>query len=296
VYLKTPIENVRETLSFEELNEVFLVAPFIKLNFLRSFLAALNKNVDLTVVTRWHLEDFQAGVSDLEVYEYLNSYFPDSNVFHLENLHAKHYRFDAMSFIGSANLTSTGFGEIGEAEELLVRSEFSPSIITDWELNILEKATLCDLETYLELKSQILVIENQFEVPRVEIFDTNWLPKSGYVDLASYFENAASPSRDLEYDLIKLGVSNRPSPELIRRSLRHVGVFSAVLELCATRELVHFGEIRNIVRNVGGTEDFDEATRNIFSWLLYFFSIDYEYLRGAHSEMIVNTRLRRKQR
>ncbi|MBY5841271.1 phospholipase D family protein [Rhizobium leguminosarum] len=88
---------------------VVLCAPFIKAGVLRRLLAAMSKDVDLDIVTRWHPQEVAAGVSDLEIFDLISGR-PRSKLRLLDNLHAKLYISDARLLAGSANLTATALG------------------------------------------------------------------------------------------------------------------------------------------------------------------------------------------
>ncbi len=89
-------------------SEVLLVAPFVKVGALEKVLAGLRPGVDLTLVTRWRLDEIAAGVSDVDAYDSIVA--RGGNVRLLDHLHAKYFRADAEVLAGSANLTATALG------------------------------------------------------------------------------------------------------------------------------------------------------------------------------------------
>ncbi len=86
-----------------------IIAPFIKQVILRRILDALSFEVQTTCITRWRVEELMCGVSDLEVYSELKKR-ENSNLFLVNDLHAKYYRFDDTVIIGSFNLTNAALG------------------------------------------------------------------------------------------------------------------------------------------------------------------------------------------
>ena len=89
-----------------------IVAPYIKSDALRRLLDALPANAALTCVTRWAPLDIRMGASDLECREIV---LDRGGSFRLHNsLHAKYYRFDEHTLVGSANLTASGLGYAGK--------------------------------------------------------------------------------------------------------------------------------------------------------------------------------------
>ena len=107
--------------------EAVLVAPYIKVDALKTVLDVLQAEVSLECYSRWTPLDIQTGASDLECRTIVSS---RGGSFHLCNkLHAKYYRFDDQILIGSANLTASGlsYAHSGNLEILC-----EPSHDFDW--------------------------------------------------------------------------------------------------------------------------------------------------------------------
>ena len=87
---------------------LLLVAPYVKADALSRILSDAVPNASLTCVTQWTLEDIAAGASDIQSWEIINEL---GGVFQLRpSLHAKYYRIDGTTLIGSANLTNSAMG------------------------------------------------------------------------------------------------------------------------------------------------------------------------------------------
>lgn len=87
-----------------------VVAPFIKLNALRSLLDVIRSDTHIRCVTRWLPREIAAGVSDPEILEMLE----ERGNFSLSlvgRLHAKLYIADDRCLAGSANVTLAGLGD-----------------------------------------------------------------------------------------------------------------------------------------------------------------------------------------
>ena len=107
--------------------EAVLVAPYIKVDALKTVLDELQAEATLECYSRWTPLDIQSGASDLECRTLVCS---RGGSFHLCNrLHAKYYRFDGQILIGSANLTASGlsYAHSGNLEILC-----EPSHDFDW--------------------------------------------------------------------------------------------------------------------------------------------------------------------
>ena len=89
--------------------DVVLCAPFIKEQVFHSLLLNIGRRAKLRVFTRWYPWEVAMGVSDLEVLELCNDR-PKTQLYLVDNLHAKAYVAGEQALIGSANLTATALG------------------------------------------------------------------------------------------------------------------------------------------------------------------------------------------
>ena len=103
-------------------DQVTVVAPFIKVDALKSLLEVIPEDMHLRCVTRWHPREVAAGVSDPEIHGLLD----DRGNFSLslvDRLHAKLYIAGPRCLAGSANVTLAGLGEVDERNiEVLVET------------------------------------------------------------------------------------------------------------------------------------------------------------------------------
>ena len=117
--------------------DVVLAAPYIKEDALRRVLEVTPRMTSLVCVTRWSASDLAIGVSDITTRELV---IGRDGTFRLHpTLHAKYFRFDNKSLVGSANLTNPGLG-LGDKSnlEILTRpsdafdsSEFERSLLVN---------------------------------------------------------------------------------------------------------------------------------------------------------------------
>lgn len=128
-----------------------IICPFIKLDALGSLLA---HNESVQVITRFNLDDFASGVSDLQALRRLVT--AGAQVRGVRGLHAKVYIFrDRRAIVTSANLTRAGldrnheFGLVSEDRAVLEACEryfqdlwpragkdLTASMIDNWELSV----------------------------------------------------------------------------------------------------------------------------------------------------------------
>ena len=101
---------------------VAVIAPFIKVDALRSLLEVVPPTVPLRCVTRWLPQEVAAGVSDPEIFDLLEArgQFSLSLV---DRLHAKIYIASDRCLAGSPNVTLAGLGEGNYAENIEVLVE-----------------------------------------------------------------------------------------------------------------------------------------------------------------------------
>lgn len=98
-------------------DDVLIIAPFIKIDALRSLLKVVPSGTHLRCVTRWLPEEVAIGVSDPEILDLLE----DRGNFSLtlvDRLHAKLYIAGDRCLVGSANVTLAGLGEGGDSNNI----------------------------------------------------------------------------------------------------------------------------------------------------------------------------------
>ena len=105
--------------------EVAVIAPFIKVDALRSLIEVIPAGSHLRCVSRWLPKEIAVGVSDPEILDLLEArgHFSLSLV---DRLHAKLYIAGDRCLAGSANTTLAGLGEVGGGGniEVLVETTF----------------------------------------------------------------------------------------------------------------------------------------------------------------------------
>lgn len=150
-------------------HRVVICAPFIKKNTLLSLLDAIDESVQVDVFTRWHLHELALGVSDLEVFDLLDTR-KNSNLYLIQNLHAKLYSSDGEFLVGSANVTNSALGWSSSPNlEILV-----PVAATDHGLKSVLTAMKVAEEVTPERKSEL---EDALgEMPPIE---QSYLEKTG---------------------------------------------------------------------------------------------------------------------
>ena len=89
-----------------EAQEVVIVAPYMKASMLRRLLDNLAPDAAVECFTRWTPHDILVGSSDTAC---RTAVIQRGGTFYLHNrLHAKYYRFNNQTLVGSANVTRAG--------------------------------------------------------------------------------------------------------------------------------------------------------------------------------------------
>lgn len=104
-----PIEEVEKVVK-TAISELLIISPFISRTALESVMQSVSdKSIRVQVLTRWRKLDVISGVSDIEVFKFLDEM--GAEMFHHEKIHLKCIVADKKrAVIGSANLTNTGLG------------------------------------------------------------------------------------------------------------------------------------------------------------------------------------------
>jgi len=141
---------------------VVLVAPFVKVEILRSIMEVItNQEIRVDCVTRWHPEDIVDGVCDLEIFD-LFAEQANAQLWKHPFLHAKYYRGDDSCLIGSANLTGRALGwRLPSNFELLVELERNYPGLQAWEASLMSKSIpiTSDLRDRLALEAERLAAQ-----------------------------------------------------------------------------------------------------------------------------------------
>ena len=102
--------------------EVAVIAPFIKVDALRSLLEVIPAGPHLRCVSRWLPREIAAGVSDPEILDLLETR-GNFSLSLVDRLHAKLYIAGDRCLAGSANVTLAGLGEGGDGSNIEVLVE-----------------------------------------------------------------------------------------------------------------------------------------------------------------------------
>lgn len=266
--------------------DVLLVAPFIKLNVVEMVLAALGRGVRLRVITRWRLDEVQAGVSDIEIYEPI-SMRGNSSLALANQLHAKYYRFDDFVLTGSANLTQTGLGVFGNAIEILEQRTAGRSV----EFENLVRAASFDVNQEIYRIFQDLVRQNNRKSDAQQ-HESTWFPEfRNPHDLWSAYSSQSYPKINVEAarrDLQALGVPDELDQlafqQRIKIGLLNQSIVAGMIAFLETPR--RFGEFRQWVAATRGRSDATSEAQTLLRWVSTFLPELVSFEASPYSEVV----------
>lgn len=305
-----PITSSLATLCSSAVDELVLVAPFIKYRVLNELLQHTHTSVTVQVVTRWLPQDVRVGVTDVEVWDVMKSR-PKGSLWICDDLHAKYYRADESILVGSANLTAAALGLTDSPNlELLVSARADCRDLEGFEKMLLQQAVRVNDEIADLTRRAASLLPVPFFIPTsnathfgdsFESFSAHqrqrnrWIPllrqpEDLYIAYLGRSEELTSTARrcalaDLEMLDIPLGLNGKGFKIVVGAALLRFPAIAAVAAFIT--EPRRFGEVRQFMSSK--MEAQDTASRDwqvVLRWLLYFLDDRFEYGRPNFSEII----------
>ena len=223
--------------------DVILCTPFMKAPVFSALLSNLGKGANLRVFTRWHAWEVAAGVSDLEVLDLCNNR-PGSQLYLVDNLHAKAYVAGERALVGSANLTATALGW-SERPNIEILVEI-PSTGRELRALILmlkqncRKATSREKEKISEEAIRLSVPDSP-ESPVGRVLSSPWLPRcavpgqlyavyAGQNDVTLLDSTVSDAKDDLKDLVLPDGLNQQEFREAIKERLLSLSTFNEIAE------------------------------------------------------------------
>lgn len=262
-------------------NGVTVIAPFIKVDALRSLLDVIPSDTHLRCVTRWLPQEIAAGVSDPEILDILE----DRGNFSLslvDRLHAKLYIAGDRCLAGSTNVTLAGLGEGGNYRniEVLVETTLTdPGIATTLkEISQTERpATKIMAQTVRRLADSIST-----STTSVVDLEVPWFPGSRRPEDAYRFYTqppsgyVGATDRVLLVDLassnIQPGLEEDKFQTVIRSLLAAIPIAETLLEASEDTTLTR-ADVYTYLETIAGDEfSTNDLWLAFVNWMAYFFS------------------------
>jgi hypothetical protein len=290
----TPIHEYIQGRASDHGSLLLAISPFIKLDALKLLVERCPDTSALQVIVRWRPIDIVSGVSDLEIYEWLNS--RDIALYRHPNIHLKLLVFTKnWAFHTSGNITKSGLG-VAENSNIEVGAQIQLEL-DDWvqieqlmsQARRVDPVIFTKFQDYLEVNSKKeeplppLVLPP----PQDKSFSRMSLPASESPDelitlyLAPTSVRGVSPSLPaLAHDLALYGVPIDLSRE---EFIRHLGSAfrSHAFVAAIVAEIRQKGSLRFGAVNAWLTDhcsdnptpfrwELKEVTSRLYNWLAYF--------------------------
>jgi hypothetical protein len=275
--------------------EFVMCAPFAKEAVVSRVVAAVPSGVRIVLFTRWRPDEVAAGVSDTEVLAVIRS--RGGVVYLHDRLHAKFYRNERCSLIGSANLTATALGWAQQPNlELLVASDDSQ--IDSLERTLIEDSMVATDEIAREVEEIAGLLPTTPYIERIdeEPNPVMWIPalrmpsdlftaySGGAKGLAA--RSAEAAAADLWVLDVPSGLARDQFELLIGDRLRHQPLFAQIDKFLT--EPRRFGEMRDFLSRIAGLDrpQAEESWQAIVRWMLEFLPKRYLHNTFRHTEVV----------
>lgn len=260
-------------------NRVAVIAPFIKVNALRSLLDAIRKDVHVRCVTRWLPRDVAAGVSDPEILDALEER-GNFSLSLVDRLHAKLYLSDDRCLVGSSNVTFAGMGERSEDSNIEVLVETAaddPAIVaTLHEIMQAERPATRSIARTARRLADSLPAEAKASA------DVDaWFPRSRRPEYAFHFHSqppsgyVRASDNDLLADLARSNVHPGLSEEDFRSAIRSLLAAIPIAEIIlSSKEDMTFtrADAQSYLERIAGEEfSVSDLWSAFVNWMAHFF-------------------------
>jgi hypothetical protein len=290
--------------------DLWLVAPFIKVSTLERLLEGVSPNVRLYCVTRWRPEEIAVGVSDLDVWLLLKKR-ANSQLWLRHDLHAKYYRADDHCLMGSANITGAALGWSSQSNlELLLDVPLSHPALDGFELRLLGHCILVDNAIYEQTKAIVALLEPEAQkiihsvdepnlIQGLVVERESWIPSLRNPEqlYIAYLEKQDKLSSGVYEtvltDLLVLNIPPGLSKSIFEAYLGYVLLQMPIVEKvnAFVFQPRRFGEVSAYLKTLPCSKalDFDAkyAWQTLMRWLLYFLPQKYESFTIRYSEIFV---------
>ena len=259
---------------------IAVIAPFIKVDALRSLLEVIPAGLHLRCVSRWLPREIAAGVSDPEILDLLDMR-GNFSLSLVDRLHAKLYIAGDRCLAGSANVTLAGLGEGGvgsNIETLVETTTDDPGIAATLEAiaQAERTATRSMAQTVRRLADSLAV-----STASAVALDATWFPGSRrperayglYTQPPSGFVGAADQVllADLASSNLPPGLEEGEFQTAIRSLLAAIPLSGTLLEASEDTMLTR-ADASSYLETIAG-DDF--STNDLWlafvNWMAYFF-------------------------
>ncbi|MCY3767588.1 MAG: phospholipase D family protein [Gemmatimonadetes bacterium] len=258
---------------------VSVVAPFIKLDALKSLLDVIPSDMHLRCVTRWLPREVAAGVSDPEILGLLDER-GNFTLSLVDRLHAKLYIAGTRCLAGSANVTLAGLGEVDERNiEVLVETTIdNPGIApTLEEISLFERPATSQMAQAVRRSADILAASITSAVD----IAIPWFPISRRPeDAFDFYKRPPEGSIktvdrtllvDLAHSNLQPGLDENGFRSAVRSLLTDIPICNELLETMEDRTITR-ADAHSFLEEISGEEISTQDLWLAFvNWVAYFF-------------------------
>ena len=271
----------RIRLLFERVeDDVAIIAPFIKMDALRSLLDVIPVSSHLRCVTRWIPREVAQGISDIQVFDALAER-GNATVSLVDNLHAKMYIAGTRCLVGSANLTLAGLGERGEHSniEVLVETDTQDLGIVSTldQIALVERIATREIAESARLLAESLsgmvTLKNQRTLPWFpgsrtpeQAFRVYSIPQKGFVSMAERILR-----RDVALSDIQPGLDDSQFRDAIRELLYTIPIAQKFLDSGDDTFLTVADAYPGLQAMIGDQFSAEDLWQSFVQWMAWFF-------------------------
>lgn len=274
-------QGKRIRLLFEHVeDDVTIIAPFIKMDALRSLLNVIPVSSHLRCVTRWIPREVAQGISDVQVFDALAER-GNATVSLVDNLHAKMYIAGDRCLVGSANLTLAGLGERGEHSniEVLVETDTQDLGILSTldQIALVERIATREIAESARLLAESLsgmvTLKNQRTLPWFpgsrtpeQAFRVYSIPQTGFVSMAERILR-----RDVALSDIQPGLDDSQFRDAIRELLYTIPIAQKILDSADDTFLTVADAYPGLQGMIGDQFSAEDLWQSFVKWMAWFF-------------------------
>lgn len=274
-------QGERIRLLFEHVeDDVVIIAPFIKMDALRSLLNVIPVSSHLRCVTRWIPREVAQGISDVQVFDALAER-GNATVSLVDNLHAKMYIAGERCLVGSANLTLAGLGERGEHSniEVLVETDTQDLGILSTldQIALVERIATREIAESARLLAESLsgmvTLKNQGTLPWFpgsrtpeQAFRVYSIPQTGFVSMAERILR-----RDVALSDIQPGLDDSQFRDAIRELLYTIPIAQNILDSADDTFLTVADAYPGLQGMIGDQFSAEDLWQSFVKWMAWFF-------------------------
>ena len=261
-------------------DDVAVIAPFIKVDALRSLLEVIPEALHLRCVSRWLPREIAAGVSDPEVLELLEER-GNFSLSLVDRLHAKLYIAGDRCLVGSANVTVAGLGEGGARSNIEVLVE---ATIDDPEIAaVLGEIAQAERTATISMARMARLLADSLanSTTLADALDVRWFPRGRrpeqayrfYVDPPKGFVGVADSVliADLAGSNLPPGLDEHKFRDSIRSLLAAIPPAKTLLETSEDTMLTR-ADVTSWLETITGDEfSTSDLWIAFVNWMAYFF-------------------------